>query len=138
MNPARLSAVAATALLATATLTGCSTSVDDASTDYCENLDTLRGELTSLRALVSTDATVEEVADQRSAVLSAYEDTTAAAEDLDAAVRDAASGAYSSFEDSVGGISTDLPLSEAAGEYTGASDAFLAELGSIADEAGCS
>lgn len=138
ITSARLTALTAATVLAATALTGCSTSVDEASTDYCQNLDTLRGELDSLRALVATDATVEEVADQRDVVRAAYEDTTAAADDLDSAVRDAASGAYSSFEGLVGDISTDLPLSEAAGQYTTASDAFLAELTTIADDAGCS
>ena len=50
----------------------------------------------------------------------------------------AASSAYDSFEGTVGDIPTDVSVSEAAGQYTDASDAFVTELAAIASEAGCS
>lgn len=132
-------AAGAALLLAATTLTACSSeTVEDASTAYCDQVDTLTTELESLRTLVATDATVDELADQRSAVQDAFAATQEAADDLDEAVRSAADDANSSFRSSVGDIPTDVALSEAAGKYDQASEAYLSELASIATEAGCS
>jgi hypothetical protein len=122
------------------TLLGCSSTptVDEASTQYCDAVTTLQDELGQLKTLVASDATVEEVQTQRDAVRQAFEATTAAGTDLDSAVSDAAASAYATFESSVGSIAGDLPISEAAGEYTTASDALLSEIGTIAEDAGCS
>jgi phage shock protein A len=134
-----VTAALAVGLLASSTLVGCSSqSVDEASTAYCEQLDALRTEVDSLRALVATDATVAEVTEQRDAVAEAYQATVDAADDLDTTVRDAASGAFDAFQAAVSDIPTDQALSEAASQYTEAGDAFTDELVSIADDAGCS
>ena len=139
MTRTRLTAALTVGLLASSTLVGCSSqTVDEASTAYCEQLDSLRDEVQSLRALVATDATVDDVTEQRDAVADAYQATVDAADDLDATVRDSASSAIDAFEGAVSDIPTDLSLSEAAGQYTAAGDAFTDQLASIAEDAGCS
>lgn len=135
-NP-RLVSLAAVTLAATAALTGCSTSAEEASEDYCEKVDTLESEVAALLDLVRIDASVDEASEQREKVAEAYDDAVSAAEDLAASIRDSASDAYSSFQDAVGDIPGDLSLSEATDEYTSASQAYLDELRSISDQAGC-
>jgi hypothetical protein len=135
----RATAALAVGLLASTTILGCSSqTVDEASTAYCDQLDALRAEVESLRALVSSDATVDEVSEQRDAVADAYQATVDAGDDLGATVKDSASSAFDAFQGAVAGISTDQPLSEAATEYTEAGDAFTDALASIAEDAGCS
>lgn len=139
VRTSRLTTAIAAGILATTALAGCSTeTVDEASSAYCEQIDNLRSELESLRALVATDATVDEVNEQRDAVRDAYDATVSASENLDEAVSNEASGAQDSFEGAVGDIPTDVPVSEAAGQYTEATDAYVTELASIATQAGCS
>ena len=118
-------------------LTGCSQSVDEASSDYCANLDTLNSELASLDTLVTGDATVEEIEDQVSAVESAADDVESSGGDLDSAVSDAADSAASDFDAAVGEISGDASLSEASADYEAAVASYINSLASIADEAGC-
>ena len=60
-------------------LTGCTESVEEASGDFCSNLDTLEAELASLESLVAGDATLDDIDAQRAVVRDAYDATAASA-----------------------------------------------------------
>jgi hypothetical protein len=118
-------------------LTGCTESVEEASGDFCSNLDTLEAELASLESLVAGDATLDDIDAQREAVRDAYDATAASAGDLDEAVSSEADSAYDSYQDSLGEIPGDASLSEAAPQYAAAAQGYLASLATIAQDAGC-
>ena len=118
-------------------LAGCSQSVEEAGGEYCANLDSLRSEVSALTSLVGGDATVEQLQEQRDAVGAAYDAVVGSAGDLDQAVSDEADQAYQDYQDAVAAIPGDASLTEAAPQYAAAVQAYLADLGSIADQAGC-
>jgi hypothetical protein len=133
----RLALAAAVGLSATLALGGCSESVDEASADYCTSVDNLDAELASLASLVSGDATLDEIQAQRDAVSGAYDETTAAAGDLEESVSSAAESAYGDFQDAVDAIPGDATLTEAAGQYADAARQYAASLATVAADAGC-
>ncbi len=133
---ARVVAAALGALVALG-LAGCSQSVEEAGGEYCSDLDTLRGELAALTSLVGGDATVEQLQEQRDAVREAYDAAVSSAGDLDQAVSNEADQAYEDYQDAVDAIPGDASLTEAGPQYVAAVQAYLADLGSIADQAGC-
>ena len=119
-------------------ITGCSQSTEDASEAYCSSVDNLEAELAELQTLISSNATKEEVSDQADNVRDAYEETGNASEDLSSAVKDEASGAYDDFEQTVSDIPDDASVSEALDGYADAAQAYVQDLASIAEGAGCS
>lgn len=132
--PAKLAiGMAAGALL----LAGCTQSVDEASGDFCSNADALEAELVSLGSLVDGDATVDDVEAQRDAVSDAYDNLASSGGDLDEAVSAAADDAYSSYQDAVDAIPGDASVTEAATAYAAAAQAYVADLATIAVDAGC-
>lgn len=130
-------ALAAVGLTAALALGGCSESVDEASADYCSSVDNLNSELASLASLVGGDATLDEIQAQRDAVSGAYDETAAAAGDLEESVSSAADSAYSDFQDAVDAIPGDATLTEAAEQYAAAARQYEASLATIAADAGC-
>ena len=131
---ARMAAgVAAVALL----LAGCTETVDDASGDFCSNLDTLESEVASLESLVAADATLDDIDAQREIVRDAWDSVASSAGDLDEAVSAEADSSYDSYQDALGEIPGDATLTEAAPVYAAAAQAYLASLAGIAVDAGC-
>lgn len=118
-------------------LAGCTESVEEASGDFCANLDTLEAELASLESLVAGDATVDDIEAQKEVVRDAYDAAEASAGELDEAVSNDAEAAYDSYEDAVSEIPGDATLSEAAPQYASAVQAYVASLATIAVDAGC-
>jgi hypothetical protein len=133
----RAGTVTAVAAVVALGLAGCSQSVEEASGEYCADLDALRGELSSLTSLVGGDATVEQLQEQRDAVSEAYDAVVSRGDDLDQAVSTEADQAYQAYQDAVDAIPGDASLTEAAPQYAAAVQAYLADLESIADQAGC-
>lgn len=125
--------IAAGALL----LVGCTESVEEASGDFCSNLDTLEAELASLESLVAGDATLDDIDAQREVVRDAYDAAASSAGDLDEAVSGEADAAYDSYQNALREIPGDATLSEAAPAYASAAQAYLASLATIAVDAGC-
>ena len=118
-------------------LAGCTESVEEASGDFCSNLDTLEAELASLESLVAGDATLDDIDVQRDAVRDAYDATAASADDLEASVSSEADTAYDSYQDAVDAIPGDATVTEAAPAYATAARGYLASLSTIAVDAGC-
>lgn len=130
---------AASLALTTLGLAACSSpTVDEASTGYCDRLDSLGAELATMRELVASDGSVDDLAAQRDVVREAYLAAQEAGDTLGSAVSDAADTAAATFEDALDAIPGDASLSEAAAAYATAADAYVAELASIGSEAGCS
>ena len=125
--------IAAGALL----LAGCTESVEEASGDFCSNLDTLEAELASLESLVAGDATLDDIDAQREVVRDAWDAAASSAGDLDEAVAGEADAAYDSYQNALGEIPGDATLSEAAPAYASATQGYLASLATIAVDAGC-
>ena len=125
--------VAAVALL----LAGCTETVDEASGDFCSNLDTLEAELASLESLVAGDASLDDIDAQREVVRDAWDAAASSAGDLDEAVSAEADSAYDSYQDALSEIPGEATLSEAAPVYAAAAQAYLASLAGIAVDAGC-
>ena len=117
-------------------LTGCSESVEDASGDFCSNLDTLDAELASLESLVA-DATLDDIEAQRDVVADAWQDAADSAGSLDEAVSNEADSAYDAYQDAIGAIPGDATVAEAAPQYAAAVQAYVADLATIAVDAGC-
>lgn len=118
-------------------LAGCTESVEDASSGFCSNLDTLEAELASLESLVVGDATLDDIDAQREVVRDAYDAAASSAGDLDEAVSGEADSAYDSYQDAVDAVPGDATLSEAAPQYASAAQGYLASLATIAVDAGC-
>ena len=118
-------------------LAGCTQSVDEASGDFCSNVDALEAELVSLGSLVDGDATVDDVEAQRDAVSDAYDNLASSGGDLDEAVSAAADDAYGSYQDAVDAIPGDASVTEAVTAYAAAAQAYVADLATIAVDAGC-
>ena len=129
----RMAAGIAAALL----MAGCTETVEEASGDFCSNLDTLEAEVASLESLVAGDATLDDIDAQRDVVRDAWDAMASSAGDLDEAVSAEADSAYDSYQDALGEIPGDASLTEAAPVYAAAAQAYLADLAGIAVDAGC-
>jgi hypothetical protein len=116
---------------------GCTESVEEASGDFCSDVDTLEAELASLESLVEGDATLDDIEAQREVVREAYDATVSSGGDLDEAVSSEADAAYDSYQEAVDAVPGDATLSEAAPEYASAVQDYLASLAMIATDAGC-
>ena len=120
-------------------LSACSSeSTEDANAAYCSASAEVQSEVAALGALVTSDATVDQVQEQREAVADSVEKAGEAAEDLADSVKDEISAADDAFTDAVNAISGDATVSEAAGEYQAAIQAWDAAVLSIRTEVGCS
>ena len=133
---ARVLLAAGVTVAAAVMLTGCSESVEDASGDFCSNLDTLDAELASLESLVA-DATLDDIEAQRDVVADAWQDAADSAGSLDEAVSNEADSAYDAYQDAIGAIPGDATVAEAAPQYAAAVQAYVADLATIAVDAGC-
>ena len=125
------------ALAAALVLGGCSESVEEASGDFCSSLDTLDAELESLESLVAGDATLDDLEAQRDVVSDAWQDAADNAGTLDEAVSTEADSAYGTFQDAIDAIPGDATVTEAAAQYAAAVRAHVADLATIAVDAGC-
>jgi hypothetical protein len=119
------------------TVTACSGSVDDASAAYCASLQDLRGEVRELLSLVSSDADVDDVRDQREAVSEVFDELRAESESLQEALRESGEAAHEDFQDAVADIPGDVAVSEAIAAYREAARDYAAALVALRDDAGC-
>jgi hypothetical protein len=128
---------AGVAVTAASALVGCSESVEEAGGDFCSNLDTLEAELASLESLVAGDATLDDIEAQRDVVADAWQDVEDSAGSLDEAVSNEADSAYDAYQDALGAVPGDATVTEAAPQYAAAVQAYVADLATIAVDAGC-
>lgn len=130
-------AVAATGAALMVLVAGCSQGTDEATAEYCNNLDALRAEAAQLQDLVAGDATVSEIAAQAQAVSSAYRDVRDAGQDVGQAISEEVDDAYAAYQDQVDQIPADATLSEAVPLYGDALEAYLDQLAEITNDVGC-
>lgn len=116
---------------------GCSTSVDEAASDYCASLSSLEDLVAELQSLVQTDAPLETIREQVDEVSSAYDALVENAADVDQAVADEAAESYQDFQDAVAQIPGDLALSEGAAQYGEAARSFQQALATTSEDASC-
>lgn len=121
-------------------LTACSSeSTEDANATYCEKQAQLRSEVDGLRSLIaSSDATVDQVREQREAIADALAEAQSAAEGLADSVREDVEAADDTFTSAIDAIPGDASLATAAQDYTVAIQAWDASVDSIRAEVGCS
>lgn len=138
MNITRIAAAVACISLAVS-LSACSSTEDaaDANEAFCTSVATVQTEVATLKALVATDATVEDVQDQRDAVAKAVADAGDEIEGLADSVKAEVETANEAFADAVDAIPTDVPLSEARAQYNAAVLAWDKAILSIRTEVGC-
>lgn len=134
----RIVALAAGTAAAGLLISACSQSTEEASEAYCASVDQLDAELVELQKLITSNATKEEVSDQADQVRDAYEDTRDASGDLGESVKDEASDAFDEFQNTVDDIPDDATVTESLDVYAAAAQAYVADLVTIAEEAGCS
>jgi len=119
-------------------LAACSSdSVEDSSAEFCNDLTTLEAEVTSMKSLVASNATLEQIQDQEDVVADAWSDVRDSAENLNSAVSDDAESAADDFQSALGDIPGDATLTEAAPQYDAAVEAYLQSLAGISSEADC-
>ena len=118
-------------------LAGCSQGLDEATQEYCNDLDALKAEASQLEELVAGDAPVEDIGAQAGAVSDAYSTLRASAQDVDQAIADEVDDAYGAYQDQVEQIPTDATLSGAAPLYGDAVESYLDSLAEIANDVGC-
>jgi hypothetical protein len=124
---------AVVALVATA----CSSSVEDATEAYCDDLEALGtalGEVSSLSATSSVDD-VQDVADD---ISDAYDDVVSSAADVDDAVTSEIDSARSDFQSSVSAISSDSSVAEALTDLQTAGQTYAAAVQSTLSKVDCS
>lgn len=120
-------------------LSACSSeSTEEANAAYCSASAETQSEVAALGALVAGDATVDQVQEQKEAIADAVEKSSEAAQDLGDSVKDDISAADDAFNDAVDAIPGDSTVSEAAGAYQAAVQAWDAAVLSIRTEVGCS
>jgi hypothetical protein len=124
-------AVAALALAA------CSTSVEDATAAYCDDLEALASSLGSVSSL-SASSSIEDFEDTADAIGDAFDDVKSSAADVDGAVTDEIDSARSDFRDAVGDISDSDSLADGIAGVQAAATAYVDAVASTISKVDCS
>lgn len=120
-------------------LSACSSeSTEDTNAAYCSASAEVQSEVAALGALVTGDATVDQVQEQKEAIADAVEKSSDAAQDLGDSVKGDISAADDAYNDALDAIPGDATVSEAAGAYEAAIQAWDVAMLSIRSEVGCS
>ena len=121
-------------------LSACSSDDDTAETNaqYCTSSAAAQAEVAELRTLVTGgEATIDDVKAQVESIGTAAATAAEDAADLADAVKADIKAADDAFDEAIAAIPGDATLSEAAGAYQAAMDAWDAAMASIRTEAGC-
>ncbi len=125
-------------------LSACSTSSDAAeetaadNAAYCQASATAQSEAAALKSLVTSDATLDQIQEQKDTLVDAVESAQEAAADLADSVRNQIEIADDEFNDAIEAIPSDATLSEAVQVYQSALAAWDVALLSIRADVGCS
>lgn len=136
---AKRAAVAVAGLGLALSLTACSSNDDttENNASYCAASATLQTEIAELKTLITSNATVDQINDQRKVVAEALADADEAAEDVADSVRAEIIAADKAFDEALEDIPNDATLAEAKAPYQAAIDAWNASMASIRSELGC-
>ena len=137
MRIRRGAAAGATGAVLALLVAGCSQSLDEATAEYCNDLDALRAEAAQFQELVAGNATVAEITAQARAVSDAYQEVRAAGQDVGQAISEQVDDAYSAYQDQVDQIPADTSLSDAVPQYGDAVEGYLDQLAEISNDVGC-
>ncbi len=114
----------------------CSTSIEDATAAYCEDLETFLNLF--IGDTIQPTSSVDDLKDFASDVESAYNDVVSSAKDVDDAVTSEIEAANAEFEKAVNSISGDATVGEAFQQYADARDAYSMAVGEALDTVVCS
>jgi len=120
-------------------LTACSSNDDTTETnaEYCAASATVQSEVAKLKTLVTSNATIDEINDQKQAVATALAQADDAADGVAESVRTDIIAADKAFDEAIDDIPNDATLAEAKAPYQAAIDAWNASMASIRSELGC-
>ena len=115
-------------------VSACSTSTEDATATYCDDLQTLETSLMDVRS----SSTVEELQDNAKDASDDYDDVVASARDVENAVVDDIRAARDTFADAVDAIPSDATIGAAAQQISGAADTYVQTVGQTLASLNCS
>jgi len=118
-------------------LTACSTSVEDATATYCEDLEKLAEALQSVSSL-SAGSSIEDFQDTADDIGDAFEDVRSSAADVEGSVTDEIDSARSDFRDAVDDISDSDSLADGIAGVQSAATAYVAAVQSTLSKVDCS
>ncbi len=124
-------AVAALALAA------CSSSVEDATEAYCNDLETLAGAIASVNSLSATSS-VDDFEDTADDISNAFDDVRSSAADVEGAVTDEIDSARSDFRDAVEDIDSSESLAAGIENVQAAAVAYVDAVNATLAKVDCS
>jgi Iap family predicted aminopeptidase len=130
----RLIAFVAVAALA---LTACSSSVEDATEAYCDDLETLAGAIASVNSLSATSS-VDDFQDTADDISNAFDDVRSSAADVEDAVTDEIDSARSDFRDAVEDIDSSESLAAGIENVQAAAVAYVDAVNATLAKVDCS
>ncbi len=105
---------------------------------YCQSAAEAQAEIAALESLIASDATLDQVRDQRDKAVAALKTARDDADDLAESVRNQIDIADEAFDDAMATIPGDATVSQAAAAYNEAIKAWNAALLGIRSDVGCS
>ncbi|WP_313823600.1 hypothetical protein [Citricoccus sp.] len=126
-----------TLALATAVLTGCSSTPEENVSTACEASDAYAAALQSFQDTLSPDATVEEIRTARDEVRSTHDDLEEAAEDVAQDRMDELDSAEDGLNDAVEDLPDDATMSEAMDTLESQSSEVETARNAVAEELSC-
>jgi hypothetical protein len=130
----RLIAFVAVAALA---LAACSSSVEDATEAYCNDLETLAGAIASVNSLSATSS-VDDFQDTADDISNAFDDVRSSAADVEDAVTDEIDSARSDFRDAVEDIDSSESLAAGIENVQAAAVAYVDAVNATLAKVDCS
>jgi Iap family predicted aminopeptidase len=130
----RLIAFVAVAALA---LAACSSSVEDATEAYCDDLETLAGAIASVNSLSATSS-VDDFQDTADDISNAFDDVRSSAADVEDAVTDEIDSARSDFRDAVEDIDSSESLAAGIENVQAAAVAYVDAVNATLAKVDCS
>jgi ABC-type transporter Mla subunit MlaD len=130
----RLIAFVAVAALA---LAACSSSVEDATEAYCDDLETLAGAIASVNSLSATSS-VDDFQDTADDISDAFDDVRSSAADVEGAVTDEIDSARSDFRDAVEDIDSSESLAAGIENVQAAAVAYVDAVNATLAKVDCS
>lgn len=124
-------------VVATLALSACSSSVEDATEAYCDDLETLAGAIASVNSLSATSS-IEDFQDTADDISDAFDDVRSSAADVEGAVTDEIDSARSDFRDAVDDIDDSDSLSAGIADVQAAAVAYVDAVNATLAKVDCS